>query len=74
MKYQLLIIWRDVEPELNPNVQDSYDELVTLARRVREMEGDEHGLYYLEWEEGQRDVLSVGSFGGAELEEDEDEI
>lgn len=79
MKYQLLIIWNDVEPELNPNIYDNYDEFLAHAKRVREMEGDEHGLFYLQWEETWvgghlvKGHVEVGSFSGAELEEDLDD-
>lgn len=70
MKYQLLIIWGDCEPELSPLIHDSYETLVHQAMRIRETEGDEHGLYYLEWEEENKDDLSVGSFSGEEIEEE----
>jgi hypothetical protein len=56
MKYQLIIVWNMETPELNPNVSESYDEIRALAKRVREMEGPEHGLFYIEWETWNKDT------------------
>jgi hypothetical protein len=74
-KYQLLIIWGDVEPELDQTIHESYEDLFTLARRVRETEGDGHGLFYLCFkQEGDNLVLlEVGSFAGSDFEEEEEE-
>lgn len=84
VRYQILIIWGDVEPELNPVIYDSYNEVVAQAKRIREQEGDKHGIYYIkwntsididpaiyfqQWKDGRDSNLSVNSFGAAELED-----
>lgn len=74
MKYKLLIIWGNVEPELDSRIHDEYEDLVKQARLTKETEGDENGLFYLEWEEilvGDclvKSHVEVHPFGSYELE------
>lgn len=71
MNYRLLMVWNDVEPELNPNTYTDWDEFVAHAKRVREMEGKDHGLYFLEWTEG-IDGLTINAFAAHHFDDQEE--
>lgn len=55
-KYKLLIVWNGIEPEFNPNTYDDWDKFVAHAKRVKEMEGPDHDLFYVEWDPSKWDV------------------
>lgn len=54
MNYYLLIIWGDLEPELEGPF-DTEEDRDIRAKKFREEEGDEHGLYMLN-SEGEAEV------------------
>lgn len=65
MKYQLLIIWGDVEPELDNHKFDTRAMVLERALQIRHTEGDEHGLFYLMIDDDGN--VEVDSFSGGEM-------
>lgn len=70
-KYKLLAIWGDVEPELQAETWDSFEEVLEAARILRAEDSDDlkSGLYYLKFKDDSVETLEVRAFSGGELEE-----
>ncbi len=64
--YFILFMWGDVEPELLGPFTNS-EMADRTAKNLREKEGDEHGIYYLE---RKNNKISVGSFSNGFFEND----
>lgn len=59
MKYQIVVMWNAMYPELNPHVHENLGRMMNQAVRVRDMEGPEHPLWYLMWEPGKVDAVGL---------------
>lgn len=71
MKFMLMIMWNNGFPELSGLIYPEYGQLLFHARRIREIEGKNHSLFYLQWEEDRIETLKVSPFGAKELGEGE---
>lgn len=61
VKFYLIVIWSDIEPQLGgpfDNPEDRDDR----AREVRENNGDEHGIYWLNVD---GEELEIGAYSGS---------
>jgi hypothetical protein len=64
-EYYLLMIWHDVEPELL-GPWPTHEERDSRAKMLKELHGDEHGLFPMMLDEN---GLIVGCYSGADFDE-----
>lgn len=67
MKYYLLILWNDVEPELFGPF-DTHEDRDTKAHEMRRKHGNENGYYRLQSESN----IEVDCYSGGEFEADDE--
>ena len=75
IKWQILVRWPDGTLELNPHVQENYDEAMEQASRIWIIEDDcAIRLYYLKWDLSKRnDIPELWDVPVMYLEERKDE-